>query len=336
MNLAQDKTVLLFYKDYESDSFVPYDRYLKRVVKPILYKFNHKPRVTGFLVWCQLLIKALEQQGYTVHLNNYRLAKANPDYPVGVLGYPAVLDNWTLPNPAIIGPGLYDHPSINPNLMDDPRFHYYILTCQWMLDMFKPYYGDTCVLWYAGMDVQQWPDTSKFSKTNDVLIYDKIRWNRDVYEPDLLEPITNLLSDKGLSYKILRYGAYDHQMYHDHLVESRSMIFLCEHETQGMAYQEAMSANVPILAWENGYWLDPDRPAYDPNPIEATSVPYFAAECGEKFQGADDFQEKFVLFWSRLGTYTPRDYVNRELSFKKSAELYMQYYSALIPELAHT
>ena len=36
------------------------------------------------------------------------------------------------------------------------------------------------------------------------------------------------------------------------------MIFLCEHETQGIAYQQALSRNVPILAWDRGGdWQDP-------------------------------------------------------------------------------
>ena len=37
------------------------------------------------------------------------------------------------------------------------------------------------------------------------------------------------------------------------------MIFLVEHETQGIAYQEAMACDVPILAWDQGNWLDPKR-----------------------------------------------------------------------------
>jgi hypothetical protein len=47
------------------------------------------------------------------------------------------------------------------------------------------------------------------------------------------------------------------------------MLFLCEHETRGLAYQEALASNVPILAWDTGFWLDPRRPLYDPNPVPA-------------------------------------------------------------------
>jgi glycosyltransferase involved in cell wall biosynthesis len=30
------------------------------------------------------------------------------------------------------------------------------------------------------------------------------------------------------------------------------MVFLCEHETQGFAYQQALSCGVPIIAWDRG------------------------------------------------------------------------------------
>ena len=37
------------------------------------------------------------------------------------------------------------------------------------------------------------------------------------------------------------------QSYRALLRRSKSMLFLCESETQGMAYQEALASNVPVL-----------------------------------------------------------------------------------------
>ena len=35
------------------------------------------------------------------------------------------------------------------------------------------------------------------------------------------------------------------------------MVFLCEHENQDIAYQQALACGVPILAWDRGgYWQD--------------------------------------------------------------------------------
>lgn len=318
--------VLLFYKDFEKDSFFAGDRYIKRILRPIYNAFKKTQKVSGFYVWYQLLIKSLELQGYNVHLNNYRLAKKNPDYPVGLVGYPHLLNDWSLPNPAVLGPCLHDHPLEAPRIMEDSRFKFYMLTSQWIIDMFKPYYGECVVFWYAGMDVSKWANTQTHEKTYDILIYDKVRWNREKYEGELINPIKSYLRNQGLKYTIIRYGRYDHQAYRDALSQSKAMIFLCEHETQGMAYQEALTSNLPVLAWDNGYWLDPRRPKFDPNPIPATSVPYFSPQCGEKFTDIANFPETFDKFWASIDSYEPRKFIERELSFAGSAELYMKYY----------
>jgi len=318
--------VLLYFRDFERDSFVRGDRYLKRILRPIYHRFKRGPKVSGFSVWYQLLAKALKQAGYNVHLNDYALARKNPTHPVGLVGYPHLLDVWSLPNPAVLGPALFDHPLQAPTLMQRPSHKFYLLTCQWMFDMFSPVYGDRCGLWYAGMDLRQWPIVDKLDRPTDVLIYDKVRWQRERYEPEMIQPIQRLLDQQGLRWRTIRYGRYDHQEYRTALEQSRSMIFLCEHETQGMAYQEALTSNVPVLAWDNGYWLDPQRPKFNAQPIPATSVPYFSPECGQKFHGIEDFPEKFEAFWKGRDTYRPRDYVERELSMQGSADAFMKYY----------
>ena len=328
MEVLYNNTVLLFFKDFERDSFFSGDRHIKRMLRPIYYKFKKGQKTSGFAVWYRLLVKALEQEGYDVHLNNYALAYHNPHYPIGLVGYPHLLDGWALPNPAVLGPALYDHPQLAPRLMEDLRYKKFIVTCQWMYDIFEPTYKDKCGLWYAGIDTANWRDTRYHSKTNDILIYDKIRWNRDHYEPNLLEPIKKELESRNLSYELIRYKFYDHESYRKALSRSRAMIFLCEHETQGMAYQEALASNVPILAWDQGWWLDVNRPKYSPDPIRATSVPYWSADCGEKFRNVREFVPVFDQFWQKLEHYEPRQFVENTLSFKGSAEQYIAHYTA--------
>ncbi len=330
MTRLDDNVVLLFYQDYEHDTLFKHDRYVKRLVRPLYHRITKKQKVSGFLVWFRLLTQALRAQGYSVRVNDYALARKHPTYPVGLVGYPHLLRHWTRPNPAIIGPGFFDHPKDAPTVMDDPRFRYYIVTCAWMEQLFKPFYGERCVQWHAGMDIGAWPNTQAQSKTIDVLVYDKIRWNRDTYEPHLLQPVLQALAARGLNHHTVRYGQYDHETYKQLLGRSRSMLFLCEHETQGMAYQEALASNVPILAWDNGFWLDPRRPQWEIEPVPASSVPYWSAECGERFRTAAEFEEALDTFWAKLPRYQPRRYVERELSFARSADTYMRYYMELV------
>jgi glycosyltransferase involved in cell wall biosynthesis len=226
---------------------------------------------------------------------------------------------------------MYDHPALRPDLMDDVRFRLYLVTCEWMRDLFRPVYGDRVALWYGGIDLDSWPDASGDKKQYDVLVYDKIRWDRDRLVPDVLDRVVAALERRGLSYHVLRYGRYNVRTYRRLLSASRAMVFLCEHETQGLAYQEAMASNLPILAWDPGRWVDPRAPKLEPSIVPTTSVPHFSPACGERFVQAADFEGALDHFWDRLPLYRPRRYVEQNLSVSGSAELYMRYYRSLMP-----
>jgi hypothetical protein len=204
---------------------------------------------------------------------------------------------------------MYDHPRLNPHLMTDPRFHYYLFTCGWLRDVFAPFYGDKCVIWHAGIDTQRWTDTRDHHKDIDVLIYDKMRWTRDVKERFLLQPIIEHITRRNHNYYVLRYGNISHNQYADLLSRSRCMVFLCEHETQGIAYQEGLASNVPILAWDPGYWVDPLWELLAENPVPATSVPQFSASCGMTFRKTYEFPDCFDKFYQQIAKYEPRRFV---------------------------
>jgi hypothetical protein len=328
--ISQRKAILIFYQEWETDKFIKYDRYLKRAMRP-LYNMTHRRRKkTGFGVSFELLKHALEQQGWLVRVNDYKSARNYPDYPVGLFGYPVLVEGWTLPNPALLGSALYDHPLLAPRLMEDPRFRIYLLPSQWPYDVTYPYYGNTCAQWFAGIDTTQWLDTADNAKDIDFLVYDKIRWDHDRQESTLLNPILNTLKRRGFRVEVIRYLHHDHVTYRRLLERSRAMIFLCEHETQGLAYQEAMASNVPVLAWDNGYWLDPLARQLGATPIPASSVPYFSSDCGERFADWDHFEPALNRFVERMPSLTPRKYVRENLSMKQSAETYSGYYFSLL------
>ncbi|HYW07946.1 MAG TPA: hypothetical protein VE913_13380 [Longimicrobium sp.] len=333
MTAISETTVLLFFEEYEVDRFIPGDRYLKRLVRPLHAALTgRRHRISGFARAYRMLVDALRRQGYDVRSNDYRLARRNPRHPVGIFGYPSLLEGWKLPNPAVLGVGLYDHPSLAPRLMDDPRNRSYLVSCEWMREMFAPHYGDRVGLWFAGVDVAKWHDTRNDAKEVDILVYDKIRQHRDHFHRDLVNPIMERFAARGLRVESIRYGEYDHAGYRAALSRARALLYLSPSETQGIAYQEAMASNVPVLAWDNGFWLDPRRAEFTPHPVPASSVPYFAPECGEKFSGIGDFDAALDRFWGGLGGYQPRAYVARELSPVRSAEMYMDHYRrAAIP-----
>jgi len=282
--------------------------------------------MSGFYAWYYRLVQALRALDVDVRVNDREFAMRHPHHPVGIVGHRNIMERWELPNPTVLGPSLYDHPREAAHVLDDPRFRSYLVTAEWFRRLFVPLFGDRCVMWYAGIDTDAWaPDGSV--KDLDFLIYDKIRYDRDRRAKDLVAPIHAELAARGYSSRVLRYGNHSHAEYRDLLMHASAMLLLTEMETQGMAYQEALACDVPVLAWDPGYWLDPKRELYEATPVQATSVPYFSADCGERFVGPDDFTGRLDDFAVRLTSYRPRDYVLRHLSLAGSARRYLNLYS---------
>ena len=103
------------------------------------------------------------------------------------------------------------------------------------------------------------------------------------------------------------------------------MIFLCEHESQGLAYQECLASGVPILAWDQGECLDPNRFVWGMPFISATSVPYWDDRCGVTFKGISEFPIKLEMFLDKLNRkqFAPRDYILDNLTLEKCALHYV-------------
>jgi glycosyltransferase involved in cell wall biosynthesis len=320
--------VLLFFKAYECDRLLPGDRHLKRLVRPLYDRLQHRQKLTGFGVSFDMLRRALERKDFVVHVNDYDFARANPDHPVGLVGGPALLEGWSLPNPALLGPSLLDQPGQAPGLFDDARFFGYVCLADWMHDLFEAAYPGRCFKWFAGIDTDAWPDLSGEAKDLDFLIYDKVRWEHDYYDWALIAPICDELEARGLTYDLIRYRRHDHAAFKAKLARASALLFLCENETQGIAYQEAMACNVPVLAWDRGYWADPQWRAHFKLPPPASSVPFFSPACGERFVGLADFPDQLETFMRRRDDYRPRDYVIRNLDLETSARLYAGAYFA--------
>jgi glycosyltransferase involved in cell wall biosynthesis len=199
------------------------------------------------------------------------------------------------------------------------------------VDLYRPTCGDKMVAWPVGIDTDRWGDVSGHAKDTDVIIYDKIRWDRETVVPRVLERVTQHLDKLGRSYKVLRYGHHHHSEFASYLKRSKGMIFLCEHETQGLACQEALASNVPVLAWDEGVLIDPMATPFAPPGLVVSSVPYFDGRCGERFK-MKDFEPTFESFWKGIAasSYRPRQFIVDTLSLPRSADAYLSLYGSLM------
>jgi glycosyltransferase involved in cell wall biosynthesis len=269
----------------------------------------------------------LERIGIQYRVNDYQYIKKNPHQLACIVGKPCVLDKIEWKNPILFGAAIYAHPVDDPHLLLRLPVRKVLVPGPWMKDMYKPFWGDAVDAWPVGIDTDFWRPSASEQKNIDVLLYDKVRWEHDRYEASLIRPIRSALRESGRSVIEIRYGFYREEEFRQALSRTRTMIFLCEHETQGIAYQQALSCAVPILAWDRGgYWQDPN---YYPNRVRfspVTSVPYWDERCGKRFSNITEFELVWNRFWNDASAncYKPRDYILENLTLERCAGEYLK------------
>ena len=325
--------VLLFYDGFEMKAEKGLSGALysgsRRTARYLYRTLTRKQVWTGFYTAFKSLRLCLTQYGCDVRVNDHALAETNSNYPIGLAGYPTVLEKVRSNNPVIFGPGDFGYPDTAAVLAKDPRIRTLIQPSEWVASLYRAGCLDKIMVWPVGIDTELWKDSSSHPKDLDILIYDKIRWNRDREVPRVLDRIEKHIRSSGYSFATLRYGHHHHRAFAQHLKRARSLVFLCEHETQGLAYQEALAANVPVMAWDEGRLVDPLQRSYADPGLRVSSVPYFDDRCGMRFVLAE-FEDKLEEFWRFRNNYRPRDYIEETLSLKKAAQAYLTAYSQLI------
>ena len=147
---------------------------------------------------------------------------------------------------------------------------------------------------------------------NKVMVYCKHR------DPVLYRYAFDTLSSKGVEYVTVAYGSYNDADFKNTLMDTKFVVWIGSHESQGFAFQETLAMNVPILVWDvrtmcdeigsNGY------PAYIDHTLHATTASYWSDECGLKFYDAAEFSGKCDEMMCRYTEFKPRKFVERELS----------------------
>lgn len=317
------RTLNLFYGEPDPDRWLPLDRYPRRVVRRVV---RGAPRPGGQQLVYLNLRKGLDRLGVPYRANDFGHARRHPEELACIIGKPSVLFERAWRNPVLFGASVFSHPIDCPDLFDRYPVRRVLVPGEWMRTMCEPWYGDRVSAWPVGIDTDAWTPASS-PKDVDVLLYNKIRWDHACQEATLLRPIRGSLRDHGLTSVELRYGHYREEEFHALLGRARMMVFVCEHETQGIAYQQALSCGVPLLAWDRGgEWTDPSYFPYRVRFGPVTSVPYWDDRCGLRFTGAQEFPSRLDVFLEALhrGDFRPRDYILENLTLERCAERYVE------------
>ena len=314
---------LYYVREPERDRWMPGDRHWRPLLRRIV---RGRPRPGGIDKVFLNLRAGLDRLGVS-YVVNKPFSRLSPSDMVGVLGRGRhCLDGYTRDNPIVAGVALMTHPSEWPTLCEDYPVVRYLQHSEWAADVYRPWFGDRCMVWPVGIDTEAWRPAPDGGKDVDVLVYVKFLWDVEEKEQSMLAPILASLEKRGRRYRVLRYGQYQPDEYAAALAGARSMLFLSEQERQGIAYQECLSSGVPILAWDQGECLDPNRERWGQPHIPATSVPYWSDACGRRFTAMSEFEGELDEFLRGVdgGLYDPRDFVLGRLTLERCAAHYLE------------
>lgn len=307
--------------------WIPGDQYPRALVRTLLRPFRGRPP-GGLAKVTKNLGLGLDRLGQPWRLHH------QPDLPsgddlVGILHGPLEqVRAVARARRCVTGVGVLNFPDEWPTMFQDTQVKLHLQSCEWAADYYRPAFGDRIRVWAFGIDADRYAPRPTVAKEFDFLVYNKLRWPQELPEPALRDTVLQELTRRGLSFHEIKYGQYPggrEEAYHDLLARSRAMLFLCENETQGAAYNEALSMEVPILAWNPLKWLDPGRHKHGLSDCPASSVPYWDERCGEQFHALAGFVPALDCFLERVrsGHYHPRDYVLDNLRLDKCAQNYL-------------
>ena len=313
----------LFYEEPDPDRWAAFDRYPRRLIRRVV----RGPDQPGGPKRVFLnLIAGLDRLGAAYRVNDYRHIRANPSQLACVIGKPQVLSKIPSETPLLFGTSIYSHPNDDPELPRRRPIRQVLVPSPWVRDMFSEVWPGWLTVWPAGIDTERWAPATTAARDVDVLIYDKIFWQREEYVRSLIMPLRSELRRRGLSVEVLRYGTYREEQLFALSRRVRSMVYLSHHETQGIAAQQMMATGVPLFVWDaGGLWQDP---RYAPHRVRfgpVSSMPYWDERCGAKFASAEDISGAFEEFWHgvEVGEYTPRQMIVEHFTLKQRARAYL-------------
>jgi len=307
---------ILYVPTVEKDRWLYGDRYIRPLIRRLL---RGKAPVGGIEKVYLTLIESLRRSNIPFKINPSKKERQEKDVNI-LLGRGIESLRALKPNEAFIaGIGFSTHPLEFPKLREQYNIKAYLSHSEWINTLYSEHWGDICTTWHVGIDTKEWVK-NKDKKNTEILIYNKIRWNIEEKEQELLHPIILRLQKENISYKYIRYGKYKESEYKEALSDCKAMIFLCEHETQGIACNEALSSGVPVFAWDEHIIRDPYYIKLKSNHIPCTSVPFFNKQCGETFKNIYEFHLKFSDFYNKAinNEYQPEKYVAEKLSMESS------------------
>lgn len=222
----------------------------------------------------------------------------------------------------VVGPNLYVMPAEVPSGLRLAGA-LYLHPCAWAKELWEAAGFRACPIecWPVGVDTDEFRPSHPRDRDLDVLVYHK---QRDAAE---LEEILAMLRLSQLTHAVVVYGRYREEDYKQALSRASFVVWHGRHESQGLALQEAMASDVPILLCDVARLADAREEYTFPEEFRdwpATAAPYFDETCGVRISDLSELPGAIREMRENLRMYAPRDYVRRNLSLAGQAAAFIR------------
>jgi hypothetical protein len=278
----------------------------------IFYRDSHlQGRMSGPKKVIQNLFRSLEDTGVSFATNQEKY-----ENNLFLHWDPYQINNYaTLKNKdkLLVGPQVWP---FAPEFQQLTEYGKIITPSQWVADLYTKFFNVRGTLNWPVAIYE--PEIEEKEPEIDCLIYFKNRPRNH------LMVVLSHLQERGLTFTLLEYGNYSQEQFKLALSSVRFCVIIDNTESQGIATQEMMAANKPLFVLDQPVW-DHMGQEYA---VSATSVPYWSNECGEKITRPEEIEDVFGRFYSNLDNYTPKDFVDRELSPQKTVQILLDHYAS--------
>lgn len=282
----------------------------------------HMPRLVHYPDDChpnnkRAMMRMCAAAGIEYEATNDRGRLSRPDYEYAWLPM-----GWVSPDELpshvkiMYGPHFSVFPEgalVGPRNPEWSKRAFYNVLADWNLATFAEFAKET-VIPLAALPFGINPaieDVKQIIKPLDCILYFKRR------NPAHLQFAKRILESKGLQYRVFEYGSYKNEDYIRALKETKFVLWIGTHESQGFAFQDCLASNVPILLWDVTSMFD-EWGSYKQykgqKNLSATTAIQWSNSCGEKIQFGYELSDAIQRMILSLENYKPREFILGKIS----------------------
>lgn len=222
--------------------------------------------------------------------------------------------------PVVVGPNIVVMPDDLPKIRIKLKHSIYLQPSEWVVRLWEKVGFTECalVVWPVGIDCDEFNASNKTANSTKVIIYYKAR------RPEILTKAVQKVLDHGLEPVIIKYGQYEEIEFKAALNDALFGIWIGVHESQGIALQEALASDLPLLVldasrFSDNYNMNTYLSSNCFNNFKTTSAPYFDCKCGIIIDDEASLDTAILKMRQHLYSFEPRNFVLKELSLDASA-----------------